>query len=375
MKKILLFLAAIAAVAAVIAGCGNGEEVVKPEPVRPVRVFTTDGENQLDSRTYPGKVKASKEATLAFRLSGEVVELDVNEGDHVKKGQLIAMIDQRDYRAAVADYQAQLVGARSTLREAKLNIERNTQLLKERIISQSSFDAAQSNYETSRARVLSLEQTLRRARLNLQYTELAAPFDGVVAKKYISNHEFVQARESIVDLEDISSLDIIMDVPESVWVRAFSGHTERTASYFATFESLSGKKFPLRLKEYQTNADPGTQTYKVTLTIDEAEGSGVYPGMTAEISGEFPERAGDTSVSVPFKAIVGSAQGEKYVWILGKDHTVSKREVEIGRISDSGMALVTSGITPGETLVAAGVHYLHEGQEVKVLEGRIGGRQ
>ena len=371
MKNIILILA----VAAFVYGCGNGEAVVKPEAVRPVRVFTANGKAQLDSRTYPGKVKASKEASLAFRLSGQVVELKVNEGDAVRKGQLIAMLDQRDYRAAVADYEAQLIGARSTLREAKLNIERNTQLLKERIISQSSYDTAQSNYETSRARVLSLEQTLRRAKLNLQYTELIAPFNGVIAKKYISNHEFVQAKEPIIDLEDLSALDIVVDMPENMWVRAFSEGAREKTRNVARFESLPGKTFPLRLKEYQTNADPGTQTYKVTLTIDDAEGSGVYPGMTAEISGELQEIVADKSVSVPFHAIAGEAQGEKYVWILNGNDTVSKREVEIGRISDVGMALVTAGLKPGETLVSAGVNYLHEGQKVKVLDGRIGGRQ
>jgi RND family efflux transporter MFP subunit len=371
MKKVFIIIA----LTAFLFGCGSEEAEVKPEAVRPVRVVTASGDNQLDSRTYPGKVKASKEAILAFRLSGQVVELRVNEGDSVRKGQLIAMLDQRDYRAAVADYEAQLVGARSTLREAKLNIERNTQLIQERIISQSAFDAAQSNYETSRARFLSLEQTLRRAKLNLQYTELIAPFSGVVAKKYISNHEFVQAKEPIIDLEDLSALDIVVDMPENMWVRAFSeGAKERTRNV-ARFESLPGKSFPLRLKEYQTNADPGTQTYKVTLTIDDAEESGVYPGMTAEISGELQELAGDDSVSVPFHAVVGEAQGEKYVWVLNEDGTVSKRKVEIGRISDLGMALVTSGLAPGETLVSAGVNYLHEGEKVKVLEGRIGGRQ
>lgn len=371
MKNIAITLVA----AVILAACGNAEEAVRPEPVRPVRVFSIDGRTSQDSRTYPGKVKASKEASLAFRLSGQVVELKAREGDFVREGQIIAMLDQRDYRAAVADYQAQLIGARSTLREAKLNIQRNRQLLSERIVSQSTFDTAQSTYETSRARVLSLEQTLRRAKLNLQYTELIAPFSGVIAKKYISNHEFVQAKEPIVDLEDLSSLDIVVDMPELVWVRAFSEGAKEVTRNVARFESLPGKTFPLRLKEFQTNADPGTQTYKVTLTLDNAEESGVYPGMTAEISGELQESIGDTSVSIPFHAVTGTAQGKKFVWIVNDDHTVGRRAVEIGRISDLGMALVTSGLAPGDVLVVAGVNYLHEGQKVKIIEGRIGGRQ
>ena len=164
-------------------------------------------------------------------------------------------------------------------------------------------------------------------------------------------------------------------MPEIMWVRAFSEGANETTRNVARFESLPGKTFPLRLKEFQTKADPGTQTYKVTLTLDNAEQSGVYPGMTAEISGELQGSAKDTSVSVPFHAVTGTAQGEKSVWIVNDDRTVSRRVVEIGRISDLGMALVTSGLAPGEILVVSGVNYLHEGQKVKIIEGRIGGRQ
>lgn len=358
----------------VVLTAGCKEEVKKAEPVRPVRVFTASGDADMDSRTYPGKVKATEEASLAFRLSGQMVRLDVKEGDHVEKGQLIAMLDQRDYRAAVADLQAQLVGARSVLKEAKLNIDRNNTLLKKKIISQGAFDTVRSNYETRRATVLSLEQTLRRARLNLQYTRLEAPFSGVIAKKYTSNHEFVQAKEVIVELEDTSALDIVVDVPEAVWIRAFNEGTTNLVRINARFESLPGKVFPLQVKEFQTNADPGTQTYEVTLTMPNPQGLGVHPGMTAEIRGSLPDQVANMSINIPFCAVTGSPQGKKYVWILGDDQIVHKREVEIGRIA-KGMTQVISGVKLNETLVVAGMNYLREGQQVKVLEGRIGGRQ
>lgn len=369
MKKHIVFCLLL-----VVLTTGCKEEIQKADPIRPVRVYTTKSSTDLDSRTFPGKVKATEEASLAFRLSGQVISLDVKEGDHVTKGQLIAMLDQRDYKAAVADLQAQLAGAKSVLKEAKLNIDRNTKLIKDKIISQSAFDTAQSTYETSRSTVLSLEQTLRRAKLNLQYTRIEAPFDGVIAKKHTSNHEFVQAKEAIVELEDISALDIIVDVPETVWVRAFNQGTTQITHINARFDSLPGKVFPLQIKEYQTNADPGTQTYEITLTMDNTERTGVHPGMTAEISGSLPEQVGKTSVSIPLCSVTGPPQGKKYVWVLDKDNTVHKREVEIGRIA-KGMAQVVSGMKQDETLVVAGVNSLREGQVVKILEGRIGGRQ
>ncbi len=357
-----------------IALLGCKEEVKKVEPIRPVRVFKINDQANPEMRTFPGKVKATREANLAFRISGQIVKIMVKEGDTVKKGQLIALLDQRDFQAAVADLEAKLVGAQSVLKEARLNIDRNRKLLSEQIIAQSAFDTAQSTYETSRASVLSLEQSLRRARLNLQYTRLEAPFDGTIAIKEVDNHEYVQAKEVIVQIEDTSSLDIVLDIPEAVWIRAFNAGNSTIAEIVATFESFPGHRFPLHMKEFQTKANPGTQTYEVTLNMANPDGLGVHPGMTAEVVGRMPDKDSTDAVSIPFSSVVGAPGGTKSVWILNDDNTVSKRDVKLGRIMKD-MFLVDSGIVQNETIVVSGVNYLREGQRVKVLKGRIGGRE
>ncbi|NDV19894.1 efflux RND transporter periplasmic adaptor subunit [Pseudodesulfovibrio sp. JC047] len=368
MEKTLVFCLLLALM---LTGCK--EEKIVSVPIRPVRVFTVETANARASRTFPGKVKATRDASLAFRVAGQIVKLGVKEGDFVKQGQLIAMLDQRDFQAAVADLEARLVGSKSVLKEAKLNIERNKTLLKERIIAQSAFDAAQSTYETSRSEVLSLEQSLRRARLNLQYTRLEAPFDGIIAEKIPSNHEYVQAKEIIVKLIDTTALDVVIDIPENVWVKAFrTGETDLTG-FMARFESVPGKQFPVRIKEYQTNANPQTQTYKVTLTMDNAQGLGIQPGMTAEIIGNVPDSDNSKSVTIPFSSVVGEVDGPKYVWVLNDDNLAEKREIRIENLIQDKFR-VAGGIKPGDVLIVAGVNYLREGQQVKILEGRIGGR-
>jgi len=353
---------------------GCKEEVKKIQPIRPVRVFKVEGHAKPEMRTFPGKVKATREVTLAFRVPGQIVELKVKEGDFVKKGQLIAQLDQRDFQAAVADLEAKIIGAQSVLNEAKLNIERSQKLISGKIIAQSEFDSAQSNFATSRANVLSLKQSLRRARLNMQYTRLEAPFDGVVAVKEIDNHEYVQAKEPIVQLEDTSSLDVVMNVPEAVWVKAFKSGNMDMGHAVATFEAFPGQTFPLTMKEFQTKANAGTQTYEVTLNMVAPKGLSVHPGMTAEIKSSMPNTRPTSSVNIPVSAVAGTPEGGKFVWLLKKDNTVSKRKVEVGRILND-MFSVDNGVTRGETIVVAGVHFLHEGQKVKILEGRIGGRE
>ena len=362
------------AVVAIAALTACKEEVSKADPVRPVRVFEVADSAENATRAFPGKVKANREASLAFRISGQIVRLDVKEGDYVKKGQLIAMLDQRDYQAAVADLRAKLAGGRSVLKEARLNIERNRQLLAQSIIAQSAFDTAQSNFETSHSNVLSMEQSLRRAELNLQHTRLEAPFSGYIAKKTPSNHEYVQAKEPIVELADTSALDVVIDVPESVWIGAFQTRTIDLASIMARFESLPGTLIPVRVKEYQTNANAETQTYKVTMTMDNPEDLGIQPGMTAEIVGSISPDTAEPTVDIPFSSVTGEEGEDKYVWVLDKENTVSRREVEVGRIIND-MFRVKSGVVAGDMVVTAGVNYLREGQKVKILQGRIGGRE
>jgi len=369
MKKVIVFCLLLT-----FALVGCKEEIKKVESIRPVRVFTVESATAQESRTFPGKVKATREASLAFRVAGQIVKLDVKEGDPVKKGQLIAMLDQRDFQAAEADLEARLVGAKSVLNEAKLNIDRNRKLLADKIIAQSAFDTAQSNYETSRSEVLSLKQSLRRARLNLQYTRLEAPFSGIIAEKIPSNHEYVQAKEVIVQLADTSALDVVIDIPENIWVKAFKTGDVNLQGFKARFESYPDKLFPVRIKEYQTNANPQTQTYEVTLTMDNAQGLGIHPGMTVEIVGSVPEQISAASVTVPFSSVVGEVEGDKYVWVLDSNSSVEKRKIEVEKIIQD-MFRVTGDIHPGDVLVVAGVNYLREGQRVKVLEGRIGGRE
>lgn len=257
------------------------------------------------------------------------------------------------------------------LKEARLTFERNRKLLAQNIVAQSAFDTAQANFDTSRAEVLSLEQSLRQAELNLQYTRLEAPFSGYIANKIPSNHEYVQAKESIVELNDTSALDVVIDMPESLWSRAFQ--TTDPPTFKARFAAHPDVLVPIRVKEYQTDANPETQTYQVTLTMDNPEEVGVQPGMTAEIVVSVNPGEAKKVVAVPFSSVVGEAQGTKFVWVLDKENTVTRREVEVGRISDD-MIHVGSNVTAGDVIVMAGANYLREGQKVKVLEGRIGSR-
>ncbi|WP_432738552.1 efflux RND transporter periplasmic adaptor subunit [Maridesulfovibrio sp. FT414] len=366
-EKILLFM-----LAATLLLPGCKEEVTVEQPIRPVRVMKISDKTDPEQRTFPGKVKATREATLAFRVSGQIEHFDVREGDLVNKGQVLAVLDQRDFDAAVADLEAKLRGARSVMKEAQLNFERNRKLLESDTIAQSAFDTAQSSFETSQANVNSLLQELRRAKLNLQYTRLEAPFRGTIAVKSVDNHEFVQAKESIVQLEDTTALDVVVNIPEKVWARAFSIKDRDKIQSIARFETYPGKDFHLSIKEFQTKANAQTQTYEVTFKMENKSGLNIHPGMTAEVVALLPDESTVKSVSIPVSAVVGYPSQDKFVWIYNNG-AVRKRNVQVGRIIDDHFE-VHSGVEAGEDVVVAGAHYLRDGQKVKILTGKIGGR-
>ncbi|WP_419781473.1 efflux RND transporter periplasmic adaptor subunit [Maridesulfovibrio sp.] len=351
---------------------GCKEEVLVEQPVRPVRVMKISDRNAPELRKFPGKVKATREATLAFRVSGQIERFNVKEGDFVKKGQVIAVLDQRDFQASIANLEAKLIGARSVMNEAKLNYDRNAELLASDTVAQSAYDSAQSTFESSRATVNSLIQELRRAKLNLQYTRLEAPFSGTIAVKSVENHEFVQAKEPIVQLEDTSALDVVVDVPENIWVRGIIKKDSQNFKARAKFETYPGQEFKLDIKEFQTKANVETQTYEVTLKMENPDGLSIHPGMTAEVVASMPEQKGVNFVSVPISAVVGYPDQDKFVWIYDNG-AVKKRTVQVGRIVNANFE-VREGIRSGEQVVVSGAHYLREGQEVKILKGRIGSR-
>lgn len=369
MRNINLFLFIITMLA--VAGCS--EPVEKKDPIRPVRAFKIVSGSDAKVRSFPGKVEANREVSLAFRIPGQVVEINVKEGDFVTKGRLIAKLDQRDLRATVADLSAKLAGARSVLNEARLNYERNKELLASDTIAQAAFDTAKSNYESSRAQALSLEQELKKARLNLQYTRLTAPFSGTIAMVSADTHEYVQAKESIVQLEDVSALDVSVNVPENLWMQGFRNHGAEIGKVTASFESLPDRVFPLTLKEFQTKANTQTQTYEVTFTMANPGDLGIHPGMTAEVRASLSQGGEARFVSVPFSCVTGTPGNGKHVWLVEDNGTVRKQPVTTGRITDD-MMVIRKGLSQGDVVVSAGVDYLSEGQKVRVLEGRIGGR-
>lgn len=354
MNRFICMVATIALTIVVIGGCGKKEEPAPKEVVRPVKVLTVQGGTGSAPLTYPGQTRANRRVELSFKVPGPLVALPVEEGEDVKKGQLIARILPRDFQINLDQAKARAI-------EAERNYERYKDLYVRKQVSKAEFDRFKASRDVAAAQ-------LEDARNALNDTYLKASFDGIVAKRYVENFEDVQAKQPIVSLQDISKIEILVDVPETVMANLKRG---KEIEATATFSVVPEKKFPLQLKEFSTQADPQTQTYQVVLVMDRPEGINVLPGMTATVTGR-PPATGDSAprIIIPAIAVMEDPQENAFVWVLKKeDMTVHKTVVKVGEMIGSDGILVLEGLKGGEQIATSGIAQLQDGMKVSIWEG------
>lgn len=352
----------------IVAGCAlaglvacGGDEQAAPEPAsRPVKVFVVEGGELDTARSFPGKVDASQRAELAFRVSGQLQELPVREGDLVKKGQVLARLDPADYKLVLEDRQAKYDNSSRNYNRAK-------DLVSDGNISRLDFDRMEAEYRSATA-------ALSQASKDLEYTVLSAPFGGRIAQRDVENFEEVIAKQTVMWLQNIDQLDIVINLPESV-VRSIRGgvrkevgdgeHTNPGVRATAQFGGRDDQTFPLTPKEVATKADPQTQTYRATFTMAAPTSFTVLPGMTATVMLDLSELVTMESVKwIPARAVQADSGLNPRVWLLDPaTMTVSSRPVSIGRMSGS-MIEITDGLAGGEEIVAVGAPYLAQGMRV-----------
>lgn len=401
----------------------NEGERDRAENLRPVRAVRLKSPPQGIRRVFPGKAGAAREVKLAFRVGGPLVELNLSVGEHVAVGDVIGRIDPRDFkvrirrlnaaigeanaglkamgRARVEDVEAlkaRLSAARARLNEATLHYERFKNLYEEKATAKSNFDHARAGYdmalagadaaeqelqkarkgarsedvEAMRARIDGLKAELKAARNALSDAVLRAPFSGYVNHQFVENFEHVRPGQPIASLLDFSSVEVHVGVPEEIVVREGGFET-----FTCEFEAYPGRRFEATLKEIGKKTDPSNQTYPLTVVLHAPDSVVIRPGMAASVAVTLasPESRG---LAVPVEAVVNEGENRSFVWIFDEaSSSVKRRPVVLGGLTSDGVEVV-EGLAPGEHLVTAGVHYLMEGQKVRLLapasSTNIGGR-
>ena len=362
-KPIRQRLAIMAGSALLIGGCGKEVVTQVEEVVHPVKLFEVADAGSAQIRHFPATVTASDEAEISFRIAGVITQLPLSESQLVKKGQLLAKLDDVDVRNTLADRQA-------SYELAAVDYKRKKDLVAKKAVAQSVVDEASAQLKSARA-------ALELARSNLAYTKLTAPFDGRVAKIETEQYQYVQARQGILLLQSNNTVDIHIQVPEGLLASIKQSDVDFTYKPAVTFNSLPDRSFKVIYKERASKITIGTQSYDVAFTMPIPEDATILPGMAATLTLDLAKVTPNVEmveyVLVPRQSVAkNDASGQTVVWKYDeKNSSVSSVEVSMGRITDQGIQIF-SGLKSGDRIVAAGASQISEGMKVKPLRWERG---
>jgi RND family efflux transporter MFP subunit len=312
-----------------------------------------------------GETRAAHRADLAYRVPGLLIDLPVKEGERVKRGQLVARLDPTDYESSLREAVARLGNAKAKLDYDTVEYQRYIKIkqIEPGAVSDSMVNLKKASVKVSAGEVQAAEAAVAAARDQLAYTYLKAPFDGIIGKRYVDNHEFVLAKQKIVYLQDFSRIEILVDLPELM----VAPIRKTLPQLFAQFTSDPKRKFSLEIKEFATQADPYTQTYRVVLVMPAPEGIRILPGMTATVIIDFSEVSPtELAVVLPTLAVFSDEQGRSCVWVVDpKTHQVHRRVVTTGELTGHDKIRIEQGLSPNEVIAISGVSMLREGMTVR----------
>lgn len=326
--------------------CQSQKENPTPATPRPVRVVQVKSLETID-RQYTGVAEVTEFSVLAFKVSGTLTELNVEEGQKIKQGHLIARINPYDY-------QQQYNTAASNYNAAKSIYERNERLLK--------VDAtATQNVEIAQADYIRAGSAVDIARSTLDYTRLRAPFDGIVVKKYVANHEEVMVGQSIVKLVNPDNIEISFVLPETNIELLKIPKT-----IYVEFDSQKGKLFTSDIKEYiySSNGFGIPITLKITDKEFLSYRDNVFPGFSCKITFRIQNTVSDNFI-IPASALFREGDRE-FVWIVDP-HTSTVKKQPVTTIRFDQDALVKTGLHSDNIIVTAGVQALADNQKVTIL--------
>jgi RND family efflux transporter MFP subunit len=340
-----------------------GEEKKETKKIkRPVKYETVGFLGGEKIRTFSGTAQTDKIITLSFRSSGILTFLDIKVGQSVKKGQLLAKLDNVQSRLSYESAVSTMNSANSQMNTAKLALNRTRSLFEKGSASLSDFEAAKNSYKTASESYESSKRSVAIQKEQVNYGYLYAPENGVIADIQVELDENVSAGRSIATLNAGNDMEIVIGIPESV----INGVKENM-DVNVQFPSLANQSFKAKVTEVSPAVEASTSTYPVRVTVYNPSEE-IKSGMAANVTFDFGERKTNTKSLVVPASAVGEDSNGRFVFLIQGDADnaiVKKQKVTIGALSNEGFE-ITSGLQSGQKIATAGLQTLLDGQEVKL---------
>lgn len=352
-----------AVMALAVSACDQEQPEIVPQ-IRAIKTFTVTEVASGQTRKFSGQVFATDSSKLSFQVAGNVQKMLVNQGDRVKKGQTIAVLDKQPYQLDVKSARADLQKARADQTQSRQEYGRQESLYKKGWVAKARLDRVLQSRDSAASQVDFATSKLNLAQRDLRLTELKAPYDGTISRKHIDAFVEVKTGQPVYDIEASGALEVRFDIPETTISRVTVG-----MPVTVTFPTAQGSVQQARITEVGSSAGKAN-AFPIKAGLTDPPDS-IRSGMTAETTIILAEEGRDSTYLVPISAISPADKpGEGFVFLFDPGSQTVKRSPIKGKGATDNFAHIFEGIKAGDIVASAGVSFLRDGQKVKLMEQR-----
>lgn len=348
--------------AALVVGCSKPPPPA--EPVRAVKLITVGVGSYGTDLSFAGEVRPRIESRLGFRVAGKITRRQVELGQTVRVGQVLAELDAQDLRLATDAARAQVAAATTNRDLALADLKRFQELRAQNFISSAELDRRDSAYKAAQAQLDQAKAQLAAQGNQAGYARLIADVAGVVTGIEAEPGQVVSAGQPVVRVAQSGQRDVVFSVPEDRVAAVKVGSPVEVRQW------NSDTVLPGRIREVAASADAATRTFQVKVALETATPPPL--GATVTVVPQALSHAGAPVLKLPTSALKRDSAGTTSVWVFdAASMTVKSVPVQVAT-ADGNEVVLSSGVAPGTQVVAAGVHVLSPGQKVTVYQPRVG---
>ena len=339
--------------------CGEEEQIV--EEIRSLKTVTVGEATAGEVRNFSGIVRAVDRSALSFEVPGNVVVVNVDIGDNVKKGQILAELDKEPYELEVQKAEAELVTAKANVKNQQADYEREKSIFEQGAGSERRMDQAEFAFKEAEASLDFVESKLNLAKRDLRKTVLYAPYDGSIGERQVEPFVEVRRGQAVFEIDGKGEQEIVVNIPETV-VHLLTIDMPVVVS----FPTIAGKITKGNVTEIGTVAGEGNAFPAKVRLLDPP--SQVRSGMTAEATFELKGDDFAEGYPVPSHAITPTTEANRgFVFVYQPDTSTVKKAPIQWRGVKNNMVMISEGVSPGDILAVAGVSFLSDGMKVKLI--------
>ena len=367
----LLFTIAIGITCASFSGCSSADskqQKAQAAAPRAVSVAVAQAQKQ-DVPVYLsglGSVTAFNTANIKSRVDGQIMTVNVKEGQTVKQSELLIVVDPRPFEVQLSQMQAQLFKDQATLRDAKLNLDRYTTLIPSGSIAQQQVDTQKSLVDQLDGQVRTDQAQIDNAKLQIIYCHITAPFAGRIGLRQVDPGNIVHASDTnpMLVLTQLQPIAVIFTLPEDQLQTVAKHMMNSTLEVDAFSRDDQTKLATGKLQTIDNQIDQTTGTAKLKSVFDNKD-SQLWPNQF--VNADLLLETRKNSTVLPTAAILHGPQGD-FVYVVKPDKTVAAQTVTIS-LTQGNITVVTSGVNPGDTVVTDGQDKLQTGSKVEPRSG------